>query len=90
MLGDSIPTYKKVDNVHIAEWTKDDGTSISAVWTTRYPKCVNLKIDGKIKDVKNIFGEPTTYKINKTGDMELKIDGRVRYIIGAKIVGVEK
>ena len=90
MLGDSIPTYKKVDNVHIAEWTKDDGTSISAVWTTRYPKCVNLKIDGKIKDVKNIFGEPTTYKINKTGNMELKIDGRVRYIIGAKIVGVEK
>lgn len=83
MLGDAIPVVKNHNGLYFAEWTKSDGTSVSAIWTGMYKKRVNIDFSGDVKTVKNYLGKDISYKVtDKT--ISLTVSGGIVYIVGIK------
>ena len=87
MMGTAIPKYRKLGSIHIAEWIRDDGMPICAIWKTMYSQTISLKFEGKVDSIKNHLNEDTKYTL-ENGNISLQIDGSVRYIIGIKNVEV--
>ncbi len=89
MLGKAIPKYKNFTGFYIAEWTKEDGTPVSAVWTGMYGRRVCLEFQGDVKEVINYLGKEKSYKISEN-KINMTASGGVSYIVGAKNLKIIK
>ena len=89
MLGKAIPKYKNFTDFYIAEWTKEDGTLVSAVWTGMYGRRVCLEFQGDVKEVINYLGKEKSYKISEN-KINMTASGGVSYIVGAKNLKIIK